>query len=203
MNFAVTTNILTMMLCIAVLVQSLRMMRSLRKVKDGALTDTVKALDVATVQARAVLSDMKRTLSGDCAENARIVNEARALREELSVMIGIAESAAGRIRGAVGAANAREAKPAREARQAKAAPRTASRPARTKPAEAKPEVPRAPEKPAAKSTAKPAAKTARQAAEKPATKTRARRSTKQSREEEALVSALVAAVSAEAGARAA
>ena len=57
-------------------------MRSLRKVKDGALSDTVKALDIATVQARAVLSDMKRTLSGDCAENARLVAEALSVRSE-------------------------------------------------------------------------------------------------------------------------
>jgi regulator of replication initiation timing len=106
MSIAMTVNILTMLLCAAVMIQSVRMMRSLRKVKDGALTDVVKALDTATVQARAVLQDMKRTLSSDCAENARLVAEARGLRDELSVMIGIADAAAERIVGAVGAANA-------------------------------------------------------------------------------------------------
>tara|TARA_Y100000815_G_scaffold274370_1_gene308239 strand:- start:163 stop:663 length:501 start_codon:yes stop_codon:yes gene_type:complete len=130
MDIAVTTNILTIVLCLAVLVQSSRMMRSLRKVKDGALSDTVKALDIATVQARAVLSDMKRTLSGDCAENARLVAEARGLRDELSVMIGIADSTAERIAGAVSSARGEQreeadkpAKPAAARSKAKAEPK--------------------------------------------------------------------------------
>ncbi|MFZ5746642.1 MAG: DUF6468 domain-containing protein [Pseudomonadota bacterium] len=105
MNIAMTTNILTMVLCIAVLVQSVRMMRSLRTVKDGALTQVVDALEKATAQARSVLSDMKTTLGRDCAENARLIDEAKALRDELSVMIGIADSTAERIVEAVSAGN--------------------------------------------------------------------------------------------------
>ena len=106
MNFAMLTNIATMFFCMAVLVQSVRMMRSLKTVKDGALTETVKALEVATGQARAVLSDMKRTLGTDAAANARLIDEAKELRDELSVMIGIADGACERIVGAVGIANA-------------------------------------------------------------------------------------------------
>jgi Domain of unknown function (DUF6468) len=105
MTIALLANVLTIVLCVAVLVQSLRMMRSLRTVKDGALTDVVKALDHATTQARAVLSDMKMTLGTDCARHARLVESARELRDELSDMIGIADSACERIVAAVSMAN--------------------------------------------------------------------------------------------------
>ncbi|WP_010544745.1 DUF6468 domain-containing protein [Sphingomonas elodea] len=106
MSIALFANVLTIILCVAVLVQSMRMMRSLRAVKDGALTDVVKALDNATVQARTVLSDMKQTLGTDCARHARLVEQARDLRDELSDMIGIADSACERIVSAVSLANA-------------------------------------------------------------------------------------------------
>jgi len=106
MNFAMLTNIATMFFCTAVLVQSVRMMRSLKTVKDGALTDTVKALELATTQARAVLSDMKRTLGTDVASHARLVDEARDIRDELGVMIGLADAACERIVGTVSVANA-------------------------------------------------------------------------------------------------
>jgi hypothetical protein len=106
MSLALLANVLTMIFCMAVLVQSVRMMRSLRTVKDGALTQVVDALQNATVQARAVLSDMKQTLGTDCAQHARLVDQARNLRDELSDMIGIADSACERIVAAVGVANA-------------------------------------------------------------------------------------------------
>ncbi|MET3722447.1 DUF6468 domain-containing protein [Sphingomonas trueperi] len=106
MSIALFANVLTIILCVAVLVQSMRMMRSLRAVKEGALTDVVKALDNATVQARSVLSDMKATLGTDCARHARLVEQARDLRDELSDMIGIADSACERIVSAVSLANA-------------------------------------------------------------------------------------------------
>ena len=106
MNFAMLANVLTMIFCSAVLVQSVRMMRCLRTVKDGALTKTVEALEQATGQARAVLSDMKATLGGEYADNARLVEDARGLRDELSMMIGLADSAAERIVKVVGVANA-------------------------------------------------------------------------------------------------
>jgi hypothetical protein len=106
MSLAILANVLTIILCMAVLVQSVRMMRSLRTVKDGALTEVVGALEKATGQARAVLSDMKATLGTECAQHARLVGQARDLRDELSDMIGIADSACERIVNAVGIANA-------------------------------------------------------------------------------------------------
>jgi chemotaxis regulatin CheY-phosphate phosphatase CheZ len=105
MSIALLANVLTIILCMAVLVQSVRMMKSLRTVKDGALTQVVEALQIATVQARAVLSDMKHTLGTDCARHAQLVERARELRDELSLMTGIADSAAERIVNAVSMAN--------------------------------------------------------------------------------------------------
>jgi hypothetical protein len=117
MSLALLANVLTMIFCMAVLVQSVRMMRSLRTVKDGALTQVVDALQNATVQARAVLSDMKQTLGTDCAQHARLVDQARNLRDELSDMIGIADSACERIVASVSLANAvRDAQADDEAR---------------------------------------------------------------------------------------
>ena len=106
MSLAIVANALTMIFCMAVLVQSVRMMRSLRTVKDGALTQVVDALEKATGQARAVLSDMKATLGTDCAQHARLVEQARELRDELELMTGIADAACERIVNAVSIANA-------------------------------------------------------------------------------------------------
>ena len=113
MSLALLANALTMIFCMAVLVQSVRMMRSLRTVKDGALTEVVTALEKATAGARSVLSEMKTTLGTDCAKNARLVDQARDLRDELSDMIGIADGACERIVNAVSLANAQ--RPAAEA----------------------------------------------------------------------------------------
>jgi len=104
MNVAVITNILTMALCIAVLVQSVRMMRSLKAVKEGALTDVVTALDRSTVQARGVLSEIKAALM-ECAGNARILEDCKDMADELSVMIEIANSTAERLVQAASVAN--------------------------------------------------------------------------------------------------
>jgi hypothetical protein len=49
---------------------------------------------------------MKQTLGTDCARHARLVEQARDLRDELSDMIGIADSACERIVSAVSLANA-------------------------------------------------------------------------------------------------
>jgi ABC-type transporter Mla subunit MlaD len=115
MSFALLANVLTMIFCMAVLVQSVRMMRSLRTVKDGALTEVVTALEKATAGARSVLSEMKSTLGTDCAQHARLVEQARDLRDELSDMIGIADAACERVVNAVGLANAVRSADAAEA----------------------------------------------------------------------------------------
>jgi hypothetical protein len=106
MTFTLITNFACMILCCAVLVQSMRLMRSLRAVKDGSLGQVVQSLDKATGLARAVLSDMKNTLGRDAAANAATLDEAKAIRDELNVMIGIGDAIAERIANASSAANA-------------------------------------------------------------------------------------------------
>jgi uncharacterized membrane protein YcjF (UPF0283 family) len=104
MNFATVANICTMVLCVAVLVQSVRMMRSLKAVKEGALTDVVNALDKSTGQARAVLSELKKALL-ECANMARALEDGKNMADELADMIEIANGSADRLVEAASAAN--------------------------------------------------------------------------------------------------
>ena len=111
MSFTAFTNIITVLFCVAVLVQSVRMMRSLKQVREGQLDRTVGALDAATASARAVLSELKQTLSTEGAAHARTLNEAHAVREELNVMIGIANAMAERLIDAASAGSRTDIKP--------------------------------------------------------------------------------------------
>jgi hypothetical protein len=104
MTFTTLSNMATMLFCIAVLIQSVRMMRCLRAMKSDAFGTMVAALDTSTAQARRVLADLRETLRVDCAANARVIATGTAMREELTVMAGIADAAAERIVEAVGAA---------------------------------------------------------------------------------------------------
>ena len=97
MTFATLTNIVLILLCGAVLVQSIRMMRSFEALKKGGLKDVVEALDKSTSQARIVLGDLKDTLRTEGAANARSVAKGEEMREELTVMVGIANAVAERI----------------------------------------------------------------------------------------------------------
>lgn len=97
MNFMLTSNLLTIILCIGVIVQSGRMMQRLRLVSDGQMGAIVAALDRATSQASTVLAGLRSTLSIDGAAVARDVAEARDLKEELAVLIGIANAMADRL----------------------------------------------------------------------------------------------------------
>jgi hypothetical protein len=97
MTFATLTNIVLILLCGAVLVQSVRMMRSFETMKKGGLKEVVEALDKATAQARHVLGDLKDTLRVDGAANARTVAKGEEMREELVMMVGIANAVAERI----------------------------------------------------------------------------------------------------------
>jgi hypothetical protein len=87
-------------LCVGVMVQTVRLMRRLALIADGRLGEAVGALDSATREARTVLSGLRQALGGDGAAVAREVMAARALSEELRVMIGIADAMAERLSGA-------------------------------------------------------------------------------------------------------
>ncbi|WP_284734834.1 DUF6468 domain-containing protein [Sphingosinicella terrae] len=97
MGFATFVNIITVIFCLAVLVQSVRMMRSLDAVKGASLQQIVQALDTATTQARLVLSELKETLRTDAASTSRALASAESIRDELTVMVGIANATADRL----------------------------------------------------------------------------------------------------------
>ena len=105
MTFATMTNIATMILCIAVLIQTVRLMTMLATVKGGALTDMVKALDVATHEARQVMAGLSALLQGDVAQTSRTLIEGKTMVEELTIMTGIANAIAERIVDAASASN--------------------------------------------------------------------------------------------------
>lgn len=126
MTFATFTNILLMLLCVAVLVQSARMMRSFNAIKSGDLGETVRQLDRATAQARLVLAELKTILATDGAATSRTIASGESLRDELSVMVGIGNAVAERIMDA--AANAGE----RMKQEEKAGARPAQKPAARK-----------------------------------------------------------------------
>jgi hypothetical protein len=105
MTFATMTNIATMILCIAVLIQTVRLMAMLATVKGGALTDMVKALDVATNEARQVMAGLSALLQTDVAQTSRTLIEGKTMVEELTIMTGIANAIAERIVDAASASN--------------------------------------------------------------------------------------------------
>lgn len=110
MSFATVSDLALGLLCVAVLVQNLRVMRNFQAIRSGDLGATVQSLDRATAQARAVLADLKQILATDGAANARAIASGESLRDELSVMVGIGNAVAERIMEA--AARAGEAKEA-------------------------------------------------------------------------------------------
>jgi hypothetical protein len=97
MSFPLFANIVTTILCLAVLVQSVRMMRSLKAVGNDQMGSVVAALDESTAQARMVLANLKHTLEGDIAGSVKLVLEGREIRDELKMMIEIANSMAERL----------------------------------------------------------------------------------------------------------
>ena len=103
LSFATIANLATIILCAAVLIQSVRMMRSLKVVQPSALAEMVAALDNSTREAQAVLADLRRTLA-ECSGTARVLTEGKAISDELTVMIGIADASADRMTEAANAA---------------------------------------------------------------------------------------------------
>lgn len=97
MTYAIMSQLLLGILCVGVMVQTVRLMRRLRLIADGRLGEAVSALDSATREARTVLAGLRQALGGDGAAVARDVMAARALSEELRVMIGIADAMAERL----------------------------------------------------------------------------------------------------------
>jgi len=126
MTFVTLSNIVTMLFCIAVLVQSVRLIRALRAVKSDDFGAIISALDASTAQARTVLADLHETLRTECTANARVIASGTAMREELTIMSGIADSVAERIVEAVSMSKTME-KPAKTAPKPRPAAKTSPR----------------------------------------------------------------------------
>ena len=128
MSFSIFTNIMTMLFCTAVLIQSVRLMRCLRTVKSDDFGAMIIALDASTIQARTVLADLRETLRVDCAANARVIATGTEMREELTIMAGIADAVAERIVDAVGKASPNVVAKAKTRSQAQPSSKPRSRP---------------------------------------------------------------------------
>lgn len=101
MTFATFSNVVLMVLCIVVIVQSVRLTKSFQAIRSSSLNDSVVQLDRATAQAQAVLAELKTILATEGVTQTRVIREGEALRDELSVMVGIGHSVADRIMDAV------------------------------------------------------------------------------------------------------
>ena len=97
MTFATTTNIITIILCAAVLVQASRMMRQLAQLKAVDMPAITRTLDESTARAQAVVSELRTVLAQDADPSVRSLAEARTIRDELEVMVGIANATADRL----------------------------------------------------------------------------------------------------------
>jgi hypothetical protein len=105
MSFATTVNIAAILLCLAVLVQSIRLMRALDAIKAGGLAPMVAGLEAATAEARRVLGHLTVLMRGDLAITAQTLDDGKAILDELAVMTGIGNAIAERIVEAAAAGN--------------------------------------------------------------------------------------------------
>lgn len=123
MTFVTVSNLVLVALCIAVIVQSLRMSKGIREIRSSSLNEGVEHLDAATARAQAVLLELKSVLAAASAAQNRAMANGEALREELSVVVGIGNAVAERIIEAAAAQNekkAEETAPAEKNRPARA-----------------------------------------------------------------------------------
>lgn len=96
MTLALGINILTVLMCTLVSIQSVRMMRSINAMKRGELSQVVAALDKATVAARIVMSELKGTLT-QCAGTAADLARGEAISDELRIMVELADASGDRL----------------------------------------------------------------------------------------------------------
>lgn len=97
--------VMLMFLCIGVLVQTSRLMRNIKILRSTDFKQMILALDRSSEQARQVISEIKETLGGCVAANNFSLEAAQELRDELSLMSQVANSAGDRILEAIEKAN--------------------------------------------------------------------------------------------------
>jgi hypothetical protein len=109
MTFATVINLVLVLLCLCVLVQSVRIDRRIRALRRSGLDEAVAKLDAATQHARLVLTDLRHVLSTDVAARSNGSASAEAMRDELADMVDIGNAVADRIMDAARQAQAVEA----------------------------------------------------------------------------------------------
>lgn len=109
MTAATIINLVTIILCSAVLVQCWRMTRALNRFRAADFPGTVTALQAATGEAEAVLRRIRGVLATEAEPKLKIIAEAGQAADELGVMIGIANASADRLLDV-----ARQARPAQD-----------------------------------------------------------------------------------------
>lgn len=109
MTFATIINVILSGLCVIVVVQSLRVVKGMREIRELSLDKAVTQIDAATTRAQAVLTELKMVLGSTTAVQNRAIVEGEALRDELELMIGIGNSVADRITEAATAQSAPKA----------------------------------------------------------------------------------------------
>jgi hypothetical protein len=97
MSLTIISNIVVSILCVGVLIQVTRMSLALSTLQRSDIGETVAALDHATARATATLAEFQRALAAESAANQRSLSSGEALRDELSVMVGIGNNIADRI----------------------------------------------------------------------------------------------------------
>ncbi|WP_426265860.1 hypothetical protein [Sphingomonas sp. LHG3443-2] len=97
MSFATAINLLTILLCSAVLVQCWRMTRALDRFRRADFPGTVTALQAATVEAEGVLRRIRHVLATEAEPKLHAIADASQAADELGVMIGIANASADRL----------------------------------------------------------------------------------------------------------
>lgn len=98
------TNIVTSLLCAGVLVQTVRLSRAVRTLRQSGLVDVVQTLEAATAASQqawsalgTVLATDGPTLDAAVRDGRAVRDQLHALRDELSLMIDIGNGVADRI----------------------------------------------------------------------------------------------------------
>jgi hypothetical protein len=145
MTFATLVNVVLAALCVIVVVQCLRMMKAVRDLKDVGLDKGVAQLETATANAQAVLTELKTVLGQSLNVQNRTLVEGEALRDELSVMVGIGNAVAERIVDAVGLEKAEKQAKAQKNRRNQSKAKTDAAPKAKSEAAPKPKAESAPQ----------------------------------------------------------
>ena len=97
MPVATVMNVLTMVLCCGVLLQSWRMSQLLKRFRTADFPAMVTGITGATEEAEAVLERLRALLANAAEPKLKAIATADRIADELGVMIGLANASADRL----------------------------------------------------------------------------------------------------------